>query len=305
MTWFKYFKQGESTNYSYPFIKRIINKFTPNDTISKNTWLFADVTDLEIEKYYNSSLDLLNDNSSYLVVYETVGSDSDMVPVNNVIHNNTLYFQAAEDHEGNVETLKQYSIYYKTPNLRYIKKYNTEDYQITSSSEAEFNSLFSEVDLTSYEVSAGSESSYNFSFINPNLDWNNGLSSNPGSKLYLTFTGPSIQIYGNKGPDYGKFKLKLTGLQNAEFPNMALELDWTIVDCYNTTLQENVILYENNDLNYRDYNLELQTITDKNIVSSGNNIKISSYSFSYNLYLTIDKEQISDQAVFVSISGIR
>lgn len=305
MTWFKYFKQGESTTYSYPLIKRTINKFTPNDKILKDTWLFIDVTDLEIQKYYNSSLNLLDDNSSYLVVYETIGSDSGMVPVNNIINNNTLYFQAAEDHEADIETISQYSIYYKTPNLRYIKLLNSENYQVTSAEQAQFNSLFTEVDITDYDVVAGSESSYNFSFINANLDWNNGLSSNPGSKLYLTFSGPSIQIYGNKGPDYGKFKLKLTGLQNTEFPNMSLELDWTVVDCYNTTLQENVILYENNDLNHRDYNLELQTITDKNIISSGNNIKISSYSFSYNLYLTIDKEQISDQAVFVSIGGIR
>jgi len=305
MTWFKYFKQGESTTYSYPLVKRTINKFTPNDKILKDTWLFIDVTDLEIEKYYNSSLDLLEDHSSYLVVYETIGSDSGMVPVNNIINNDTLYFQAAEDHEADIETISQYSIYYKTGNLRYVKLLSSEDYQVTSAEQAQFNSLFTEVDITDYDVVAGSESSYNFSFINPNLDWNNGLSSNPGSKLYLTFTGPSIQIYGNKGPDYGKFKLKLTGLQNVEFPNMALELDWIVVDCYNTTLQENVILYENNDLNYRDYNLELQTITDKNIISSGNNIKISSYSFSYNLYLSINKEQISDQAVFVSIGGIR
>ena len=87
----------------------------------------------------------------------------------------------------------------------------------------------------------------------------------------------------------GKFKFKLTGLQNVAFPNMELELDWTTVDCYNSTLQENVLLYENNDLNYRDYSLELQTIADKNIISSGNNIKISSYSFSYNLYLNYIK----------------
>ena len=305
MTWFKYFKQGESTTYSYPLIKRTINKFTPNDKILKDTWLFIDITDLEIEKYYNSSLNLLDDHSSYLVVYETIGSDPRMIPVSNVINNNTLYFQAAEDHEADIETINQYSIYYKTPNLRYIKLFNSEDYQVTSAEQAEFNSAFSEVDATDYDVVAGSESSYNFSFINPNLDWNNGLSSNPGSKLYLTFSGPSIQIYGDKGPDYGKFKLKLTGLQNIEFPNMSLELDWVVVDCYNSTLQENVILYENNDLNYRDYNLEFQTITDKNIISSGNNIKISSYSFSYNLYLSINKEQISDQAVFVSIGGIR
>ena len=86
---------------------------------------------------------------------------------------------------------------------------------------------------------------------------------------------------------------------------MELELDWTTVDCYNSAFQENVLLYENNNLNYRDYNLELQTAADKNILSSGNNVKISSYSFSYNLYLTINKEQISDQAVFVSIGGIR
>ena len=304
MTWFKYFKQGESTTYSYPLIKRTINKFTPNDKILKDTWLFIDITDLEIEKYYNSSLNLLDDHSSYLVVYETIGSDPRMIPVSNVINNNTLYFQASEDHEADIETINQYSIYYKTPNLRYIKLFNSEDYQVTSAEQAEFNSSFSEVDVTDYDVVSGLESSYNFSFINSNLDWDNGLASNPGSKLYLTFSGPSIQIYGGKGPDYGKFKLKLTGLQNTEFPNMSLELDWTTVDCYNSTSQENVLLYENNDLNYRDYNLELQTIADKNIISSGNNVKISSYSFSYNLYLTIGKEEISDQAVFVSIGGI-
>lgn len=305
MTWFKYFKQGESSTYSYPLIKRTINKFTPNDKILKDTWLFIDVTDLEIQKYYNSSLNLLDDDSSYLVVYEIIGSYSGMVPVNNIINNNILYFQAAEDHEAGVETISQYSIYYKTPNLRYIKLLDSENYQVTSEEQAQFNSLFSEVDITDYDVVAGSESSYNFSFINPNLDWDNGLASNPGSKLYLTFTGPSIQIYGAKGPDYGKFKFKLTGLQNAQFPNMELELDWTTVDCYNSAFQENVLLYENNNLNYRDYNLELQTVADKNILSSGNNVKISSYSFSYNLYLTINKEQISDQAVFVSIGGIR
>ena len=305
MTWFKYFKQGESSTYSYPLIKRTINKFTPNDKILKDTWLFIDVTDLEIQKYYNSSLNLLDDDSSYLVVYEIIGSYSGMVPVNNIINNNILYFQAAEDHEAGVETISQYSIYYKTPNLRYIKLLDSENYQVTSEEQAQFNSLFSEVDITDYDVVAGSESSYNFSFINPNLDWDNGLASNPGSKLYLTFTGPSIQIYGAKGPDYGKFKFKLTGLQNAQFPNMELELDWTTVDCYNSAFQENVLLYENNNLNYRDYNLELQTDADKNILSSGNNVKISSYSFSYNLYLTINKEQISDQAVFVSIGGIR
>ena len=305
MTWFKYFKQGESTAYSYPLVKRTINKFTPNDKILKNTWLFIDVTDLEIEKYYNSSLNLLDDHSSYLVVYETIGSDFEFTPVNNIINNNTLYFQAAEDHAADIETISQYSIYYKTGNLRYIKLFNSEDYQVTSQGQAQFNSLFSEVDITDYDVVAGSESSYNFSFINPNIDWDNGLSSNAGAKLYFTFTGPSIQIYGNKGPDYGKFKFKLTGLQNTQFPNMELELDWTTVDCYNSTSQENVLLYENNDLNYRDYNLELQTIADKNIISSGNNVKISSYSFSYNLYLTINKEEISDQAVFVSIGGIR
>ena len=98
MTWFKYFKQGESTTYSYPLVKRTINKFTPNDKILKNTWLFIDVTDLEIEKYYNSSLNLLDDHSSYLVVYETIGSESGMVPVNNIINNNHRCFNIVKGH---------------------------------------------------------------------------------------------------------------------------------------------------------------------------------------------------------------
>ena len=72
MTWFKYFKQGESTTYSYPLVKRTINKFTPNDKILKNTWLFIDVTDLEIEKYYNSSLNLLinTEDDHYLIIHQ-------------------------------------------------------------------------------------------------------------------------------------------------------------------------------------------------------------------------------------------
>ena len=45
---FKYFKQGESTTYSYPLVKRTINKFTPNDKILKKFGIWLSNADLII-----------------------------------------------------------------------------------------------------------------------------------------------------------------------------------------------------------------------------------------------------------------
>ena len=45
MVWFKYLKDNEmlgstepNTSYSYPLSKRIINKFTPKDTLPAGSW---------------------------------------------------------------------------------------------------------------------------------------------------------------------------------------------------------------------------------------------------------------------------
>ena len=46
-------------------------------------------------------------------------------------------------------------------------------------------------------------------------------------------------------------------------------------------------------------------IGNQNILASSNSIKISSYSFSYNPYLEVETELITDSVAYVKIGGIR
>lgn len=312
MVWFRYLKSTQSLgisspneNYSYPYLKRAIKKFTPKDTLPVGTWLFFDVSDLGIDNYLSSTLDVTIDSSSYLVVYEHPTNENDYTPVKTVVHNNILYFQTAATHTANQEISKQYCIYYKTPNLRYVKPVNNggrNDYQVTSSALASYDVDFSEVNTGSYSVNLESTSFYNFSFVS---GWSDGMSTDQSAKLYLTFSGPSIYLYGSKGPSYGKLKLRIIGLPNSEYPTNNVDVDWIEVDCYQTSNQDNVLIYSKNNLSYRDYNLELQISNSKNILASSNSIKISSYSFSYNPYLEVETELITDSVAYVKIGGIR
>lgn len=161
-----------------------------------------------------------------------------------------------------------------------------------------YYATYSDVEFTDFYVDINSTSSYNFSFVDLENSWKNGESFKPSSKLYITFSGPKFILYGSKGPDFGKFKFKITGFQNTEFVVTQDEIDWQIIDCYNEVQMSNTILYENYDLNLRDYVLELQVLDDKNIKSKNNRIKINQYMFAYNVYARINSEQISDKPAF-------
>lgn len=312
MGWFNYLKASESlgvsepnTNYSYPYLKRYIKKFKPLDTISQDSWVYVDITDLDIDKFYNSSLEQNTDETSYIVVYEDPMSDVDFTPVKCVINGSYMYFQTAEQHVGNTEIDKQYAIYYKTPNLRYIKSVENstqQDYQVTTSELAEFNSDFSEVNLESFEVTLSSNTYYNFSFFN---EWNTGLAKDYSSYLNLTFTGPNIYVYGGKGLDFGKFKYRIISLKDSKNLLNYTEVDWTVVDCYSSENSNNELLIEVEGLSNKDYILELHVLSEKNVLSSGSKIYINRYGFTYNLYMEVDGEQITENAAFVSIGGIR
>ena len=166
--------------------------------------------------------------------------------------------------------------------------------------------FYSNVDTDQYLVDLNSDSSYNFSFINPMTDWNNGLSSKPSSKLYMNFTGPKFTLYGTKGPNYGKFRIKFTALSDNVDTANSLALDWQIIDCFSRTFEDNQNLFSKIDFEERDYFVELETLYDKNVLSNGNNVKITSYSFSYNLYLTIGNELVNQSNnIFTLIGGIR
>lgn len=137
MTWFKYFKSDQTINsatpnynYSYPYLKRSIAKFTPRDTLSVGFWLFANIKDLNINTYKNSTLQTLEDTNSYVVVYE---KGATFIPVKTVIDSDYIYFQTAEEHVIATEIQGSYFIYYSTPNLRKLNEVDnagTEDYQV-------------------------------------------------------------------------------------------------------------------------------------------------------------------------------
>lgn len=137
MAWFKYFKSDQNINsatpnynYSYPYCKRSISKFTPRDTLATGFWLFANIKDLNINIYKSPTLQTLEDANSYVVVYEK-GVTS--IPVKTVIDGDYIYFQTAEEHIAGDEIVGAYAIYYSTPNVRKINEVDnagTDDYQV-------------------------------------------------------------------------------------------------------------------------------------------------------------------------------
>jgi hypothetical protein len=312
MAWFKYLKSTENVNsftantaYSYPYCKRFIGRFTPRDTINSGTWIFANVSDVNINIYKDTSLENQTDETSYIVIYE---KGDNVYPVETVIEGDYIYFKTYELHTAAEEITGEYAVYYNTPNLRKINTVNnggTTGYRVDSVSNP-FYANYSSVNTGQYLVNLDSDSSYNFSFINPMTDWDNGLSSKSTSKLYMNFTGPKFTLYGAKGPNYGKFRIKFTALSDNINTINSLALDWQVIDCFSRTFQDNQILFNKTDFEERDYFVELETLYDKNVLSNGNNIKITSYSFSYNLYLKIKNELVNQSNnSFTVIGGIR
>ena len=66
---------------------------------------------------------------------------------------------------------------------------------------------------------------YSFSYLNIETDWEEGFSKNPGAKLIGTFTGPLFELFCNKGPDLGKFRLRIISLSSDATPQDIVEID--------------------------------------------------------------------------------
>ena len=225
MTWFRYLPvtanpsiPNQDTSYVYPILRRKINIPILKQDVEKDNWLFVDISDVSIDKFISSSLQEEVKQNSYIVVYESRSSDDyNFIPVKSHIIGNRIYFQAAINHEKNIQIENQYSLYYKTDDIKKIKKVNNgvyEDYISCSEEQAEFITQSSDVDETSFDVSSNTPAFYSFSYLNVETDWENGSSKNPGAKLIGTFTGPLFELFCNKGPDLGKFKLKIISLVN-------------------------------------------------------------------------------------------
>lgn len=304
MTWFRYLPLNaapseitQDENYVYPVLRRKINIPAPDQTIPANSWIFVDVNGLKIDDYINDDLLTETEQNSYLVVYESkTANQYTFTPVKSHIINNVLFFRTSEIHNKDLEIEKQYSLYYKTDDLKSIKKVKNgqfEDYMLCDPSQAEFITSSSDVDQTFFDVYPSTDEVYSFSFTNIDVDWKNGVSLTPGAKAIGTFTGPFFELYCNKGSDYGKFQLRIISLSSEATPSSSVEQDWVTVDLFSPTESANQLVFSKSDLYYKNYIFEIVSNFEKNDLSSDGKIKIDHYSYGYNAKCKTDLEEIS------------
>lgn len=314
MTWFRYLPSTASPSesvqddsYIYPILKRDILITTFNQDVPKDSWIFVDVDGLNIDDFIDTSLVTQSEMNSYLVVYESKAEDDyNFAPVKSHIINNRLFFQTAELHEKDIVLEKQYSLYYKTENLKYIKKVQNgefEDYISCPEQESEFSTQESDVDVTSFDVYPTTEETYGFSFTNLGIDWKNGVSLVPGAKAIGLFTGPFFELYCDKGPDLGKLEIRIISFADTATPTPIIELDWTVIDLFNLEDQTSQLVLSKNDLYYKTYMFEVKSNFEKNELSSNGKVSIKYYSYAYDAKCTAQAEQISPYIFGRIISG--
>lgn len=314
MTWFRYLpataslsESVQDENYIYPILKREIDIPTPNQDIPKDSWLFVDVSNLNIDDFIDTSLVTQSEMNSYLVVYESQSNDDyNFTPVKSHIINNRLFFQTAEVHEKDVQIAKQYSLYYKTENLKYIKKVqNGEylDYISCTEEESEFSTQESDVDQTSFNVYPSTEETYSFSFTNLDIDWKDGTSLTPGAKAIGLFTGPFFELYCDKGPDLGKLEIRIISFADEATPTSIVEEDWTVLDLFSSDKQSSQLVFSKNNLYYKTYVFEVKSNFEKNELSSNGKAVIKYYSYGYDAKCNIATEEISPYIFGRIISG--
>lgn len=304
MAWFRYLKYGEvtsstvtSSNYQYPNLRRKINFPAPSQDIESGTWIFVDISNLGIDKVINTSLSEESQERSFIVVYESKSNDEyTFQPVNTNIYDNRLFFQTAEKHYKDTEIQKQYSVYYKTKDIKNITKVTNgdiEDYEAVDEINADF--IFFSVLYDDYynEVQTTDIKKYSLSFLNDNIDWQNSVSKKPGATAVGSFTGPSLKIFCSKGPEYGIMKLRIIGLSSEATPSSDVAVDWQEIDLYDSQNSDNNEVYSISNLSYRKYVFEIKSDFEKNILSSDGKIKINKYSYLLDQDLTLQPEEIS------------
>lgn len=324
MAWFKYLKNTYNIDSATPTaeygsapIRRRVLLDGLQENIEEGEVIYVDLGNKLINTYVASDLSIGNNDDSYIVVYEDEESDAYATPVKSKVVDNIIYFKAAEKHYKNADTSRYYSIYYGNNGIKYLEEYLTledqvvfkqiDDFDVTIFQDGIFLDLATE-EVETYTYSAEIDSSlksYKLALYNNGIDWKNNMSTNPGSKAFGVFDGPGFQINGSTGPNFGKFKIRILSFYDDNSISRNIALDWTEVDCYNSTTTNDTIIYSNSSLEYQKYIFEIEVLSDKNIMSTSNSIKIDKYMFSPNYKLTYEKEEFNPDIAFIKIGGIR
>ena len=338
MSWFQYVKSINSTvviatldldlristisndpttlEYAAPPLRRRVLIDDLEEDIEEDEVVYVDLGTKFVNQYYDETLTLQTNQDSYIVVYEDSESDVPGTVVRSKAINSLVYFKAAEKHNKNTKSTMSYSIYYGTEYLKYLQQFITLDdkivYKMVDNPEDVIyaQGAFFDLDVASfssytYSATSSSTKSYQLALYNNGTDWEDNYSLTPGAKAFGIFDGPGFEIYGEKGPRSGKFRIRILSLYDDNSISKNVILDWTEVDCYNSNLLQSEILYENSNLEYKKYIFEIETLTDKNIMSQSNSVKIEKYMFSPNYKLIYEKEEFNPDLSFITVGGVR
>ena len=306
----------DDLEYGAPPLRRKVLIDDLEEDIEAGEVIYVNLGAKFINRYYDETLATQTSEDSYIVVYEDSESDAPGTVVKSKAINNLVYFTAAERHPKKTKSSMSYSIYYATKYLKFLQQFLTLDDQIVykmvddAANILYVQGAFFDLEVASfssysYSATTSSTKSYQLALYNNGTDWEDNYSLNPASKAFGIFDGPGFEIYGEKGPRSGKFKIRILSLYDDNSISKNIILDWTEIDCYNSVLSESTILYQNSNLEYNKYIFEIETLADKNIMSQSNSVKIEKYMFSPNYKLIYEKEEFNPDLSFVTVGGVR
>jgi hypothetical protein len=298
------------------------------DPFNEGDILSVKLNGKKINKKLDGTLTEITDTNSYLVVYEDFTNDSFFEPVESLIVDDVLYFKAYEDGGPDIFSTKKYSIYYGLNNINNLEYLGDGIYQqvieedfgtgilpVPEEGEGEaepepelgVSYILSEedIELGLFNATEDSPKSYQLALYDKGVSWVNNKSQKIGAKAFGVFDGPKLYIYGDKGPDFGKFRIRITKVDSDNNFVNTIALDWQTVDCFARDLNEQIIFESTEELGYERYLFEIETILEKNPSSTSNSVVIRSYEFIPNYKIEITNEQINPLVAFIRIGGIK
>ena len=261
------------------------------------------------------------------MVYEDLIDSDNATPISTIILDNIIYFKSAKEHPIGPGDSVNYNLYYGRDYIKYIQPTSYYNYDIdetvykytqsnqstisyylsgnNSQDNAPLSATPSDVNLYQDVVNKNSSQNYTLTFFNDGVDWIDNKSTKAETKVIGNFSGPKFKLVGNIGPDYGMFKYKISTKGNSTQQIEQVITDWTDIDCYYSSGLLEKELLNITDLGYEEYIIEIETLYDKNVLSSGNNILIKEIQFLKNYNISLGEELINPDLSFISIGGVK
>ena len=321
MTWFNYYTSGALTTSVTPPVRRLIVFPFLTDNLKTGDWVGIHLENYNIGQvfsYSSGSVVQSFDQDSFVVVYETISAKT--VTYSGVDSDNVLYFKSVTDVDKGSKPQGSYYLYYHSDNVQYIQLSGSNYISTLNSGQSSYIASISASgnnNLNYYSHSVQKEPlntrDARIGYFGDPSVWINGQSSFPGSKVIGSFSGPRLKIYGDKGPDKGKIKIKITKTTPSANGQSVVKEENNI-DLYSQTVNLNTNIYTFNVLEittltkeeqYSDYSFEIELLQEKNPLSSQTSLNITGYAFSKNYNLVLNAEEIDSSIAFVSTGAIR